>query len=225
MPRLNRIVAEGAPHHITQRGNGRQRLFFTDADHLLYLHLLQTYSAKYELKIWGYCLMPNHVHLITVPENRLSMARTLQCLNAAYSRYFNHLRSTSGHAWENRFYSCPMDNAHRWMALCYVERNPVRAGIVPVESDYRWSSAAAHLAGYDPLGLLDFEEWERSYTPSRWSDVLKEGVYDEAIQSRLRDASTTGRPFGFDHFRLKLEQKTGRSFAPARLGRRKAAAA
>ena len=96
MPRPPRVVIPGLPHHVTQRGNYRQRVFFRDEDRRLYLHLLRDYSRHYGLSILAWCLMPNHVHLIAVPHRTAALARTLQRLHSEYARALHcRLRRTS----------------------------------------------------------------------------------------------------------------------------------
>ncbi len=130
MARFARVVAVGPPHHVTQRGNNRQVVFQSDQDRALYLKLLREQSARRRLSIWGYCLMDNHVHLIAAPLSEESLARALRQTHADYARYANVKRGAVGHFWQNRYFSCPMEDGHCWTALAYVERNPVRAGKV-----------------------------------------------------------------------------------------------
>jgi putative transposase len=120
MPRIARVVLTEHPYDITQRGNAQQRIFVDDADCLVYLDLLRRYSAVYELNLWAYCLMPNHVHLVAVPTRGESMARALGRTHADYARYFDVKRGTCGHVWQARYYSCPLDEAHLWTAIAYV---------------------------------------------------------------------------------------------------------
>ncbi len=88
------------------------------------------YAEQIRFRIWGYCLMPNHIHLIGVPGYEESLWRTLGQTHGDYARYQNIQQRSCGHFWQARFYSCPMDHVHQWEALAYVERNPVRAGMV-----------------------------------------------------------------------------------------------
>jgi len=145
MPRIARAVAKGYPHHITQRGNYRQIVFEADADYMQYLEWLKEYSNKYALAIWAYCLMGNHVHFVCVPGENDSLARTFNTLHMRYSQYVNRRRKTGGHLWQGRFYSTILDETHVYAAVRYVENNPVRAGIVSMAEDYRWSSAWEHI--------------------------------------------------------------------------------
>ena len=155
MPRVARIVVPSAPHHVTQRGNNHQDVFFVDGDHRVYLELLGERAERYGLAVLGYCLMTNHVHLVVVPSSEEALAKAIGRTHFAYTQYVNRLHGRSGHLWQNRFYSCMLDEPHLWSAMSYVERNPVRARIVRVAWRYRWSSAAAHVGGGDDSRLLD----------------------------------------------------------------------
>jgi putative transposase len=217
----------GLPYHITQRGNGRQGVFSSTADYRLYLDLLRSNAKRSSLDLWGYCLMPNHVHLIAVPHDPRAMARALGRTHADYARHFNLQRRSSGHVWQARYFSCPMEESHRWRALAYVERNPVRAGLAEQAGAYQWSSAAAHLTGRDTQGLLDLGPWRKQYEPARWAEVLRVGVDEELLGERLHEATRSGRPLGGDGFVAGLEQQSGRTLRrqpPGRPGKGEAQA-
>ncbi len=221
MSRIARIVLPDVPCHVTQRGNGRQQVFFEEADHLLYLDLLRSQSAKAGLVLWAYCLMPNHVHLIAVPTRPAALAQTLGRTHAHFAQHFNLERRSCGHVWQARFFSCPLEDAHLWQAMAYVERNPVRAGMVVDAGQYRWSSAAAHLAGHDPAGLVDLGRWRDEYDPPRWKRVLETSVDEEAIGYRIQEASRRGRVLGSEEFVKELELRAGRSLRTRAAGRPK----
>jgi len=150
MARFARVVVVDVPHHVTQRGNARQIILSNDADRVAYLELLRQHSALHGLSLLGYCLMSNHVHMIAVPRTAEALAQTLKQTHGRYAAYWNARNSSSGHVWQGRFYSCPLDETHLWRALRYVELNPVRAAMVSAAEQWRWSSAAAH-CGTDML--------------------------------------------------------------------------
>src|SRR5215831_9314990 len=151
MARLPRVVAVDVPHHVTQRGNARQVIFGCDADRLTYLELLRQHCELYQLSLLGYCLMSNHVHLVVIPRASHSLAQALKHTHGRYAAYWNARQCCSGHVWQGRFYSCPLDDAHLWTALRYVELNPVRAGVVDAAERWRWSSAASHCGAAMPV--------------------------------------------------------------------------
>ena len=130
MPRIARIIAPGYPHHITQRGNNRATVFFDDEDRQTYLNLLATYARKHSVLIWAYCLMDNHIHLLVVPETETALARGIGLTNQVYTQYLNRKRAQSGRVWQNRFFSCLVENEHYlWAVARYIERNPLKAGL------------------------------------------------------------------------------------------------
>jgi putative transposase len=127
MARLRRIVLPGIPHHVTQRGNRRERVFFEEGDYALYLDLLSEAAARSHVAIWAYCLMPNHVHIIAVPSDEDGLRRTFRYVHRHYTGYINARMRVTGHLWQGRFSSVAMDEAHLVCALRYVALNPVRA--------------------------------------------------------------------------------------------------
>ena len=221
MGRISRVVAQGIPHHITQRGNARQVVFDDAKDRRVYLKLLRSYAEKYRLRIWAWCLMSNHVHLLAVPETAESLKRTLGQTHHDYARYRNAELATCGHLWQSRYYSCPVDQPGIWPVMAYIERNPVRAGLVQLAEDYVWSSAGAHVIGRDQEDFVDMSPWRAAYTAERWRDILQLGIEEEALQERLRLATLTGRPFGSDQFIEELELNSNRALKLKSVGRKR----
>ena len=109
MPRFARVVVPECLHHVTQRGNARRDVLYSLADRRVYLGLLKQYSEHYGLRILGYCIMTNHVHLVAVPADAEALARTLREVHGRYARYRNALDRSSGHMWQNRYYSCAVE--------------------------------------------------------------------------------------------------------------------
>ena len=110
-------MVPGRPHHITQRGNNRQAVFFVDDDRRAYLRFLKEQSEVHGLRVLGYCLMTNHVHLLALPAGEESLAKAVGRTHFLYSQYINRFHKRSGHLWQNRFYSCVLDETHLWRAL------------------------------------------------------------------------------------------------------------
>src|ERR1035437_6369139 len=214
MARMARVVASGCWHHITQRGNRRQVVFFEDTDRAMYLRLLGLHCNRHGVRISGYCLLSNHVHLVAVPQGENGLAKAIGHAHMDYARWLNVRRSETGHVWQNRFYSCPLDEQHRWEAMRYVELNPVRAGLAVAAAAWPWSSAAAHLGGRDRTGLLDLTEWGSRWNPETWRDVLEEGLDNAAMMERIREATRTGRPAASADFIEQLETATHRTLRP-----------
>jgi len=222
MPRIARVVIPGLPHHLTQRGNNRQDVFFVDDDRRAYLELLREQAERFGLRLVGYCLMTNHVHLIAIPEREDSLAKAVGRTHWLYTQHVNRLHGRSGHLWENRFHSCPLDKAHLCAVMCYVERNPVRAKVVRRAWRYAWSSASAHVEGEDRSGLLDSDFWREIAEPAQWREALIR-PQDEDLVGLMRLRTRTGRPLGSDRFVSKLEALVGRRLRPLPVGRPKKA--
>ena len=220
MPRTARTVIAGSAHHVTQRGNNRQDVFFVDDDRKNYLSLLKKYSEAEGLRVLAYCLMSNHVHMVVEPGEERSLGRAMARTHLAYTQYINRLHGRSGHLWQSRFYSCGMEDKHLWMAIRYVERNPVRAGIVGKAWEYEWSSAGAHSGDPDRSGLLDMEDWGRRTCGEDWKQELAGADTPEDLQ-RLRAGTRHGRPLGSDAFISKLEVRFGRRLRALPHGRPK----
>ncbi len=218
MARVARVVAPGLPHHVTQRGNNRQDVFFTDDDRRFYLETLKTQSQRYGLEVWGYCLMTNHVHLVVTPKASDSLAKAIGRTNFQYTRYINRFHGRSGHLWQNRFFSCPTDGDHFLAALRYAESNPRRARIVRLPWRYRWSSAAAHCGQGDPPGLLDLTKWRKIMRPAHWRRLLVEAQEEQEVEL-IRKRTFTGRPLGSDRFIAKLETRLNRRLRANPVGR------
>jgi putative transposase len=202
MARLSRVVAVDTPHHITQRGNARQYVLETDADRPVYLDLLRRNCRLEHLSLLGYCLMSNHVHLIAVPERDDSLRLALKHTHGRYAAYFNARCASSGHVWQGRYYSCPLDPPHLWAALRYTELNPVRAGIVAAPAAYPWSSAAAHRDDCAD-DALDMQPWRREWTPAAWRAYLDAAVAPLEADA-IRRSTHTGRPLGGPDFVTRI---------------------
>jgi putative transposase len=218
MARRSRVVIPDIPHHITQRGNNGRDVFFRDADRTNYLGLLGQYCSEYGVSVVGYCLMTNHVHLIAIPAQQTSLAKALGRTHNDYSRWLNVGRQESGHVWQNRFYSCPLDMCHLWHSLAYTERNPVRAGMVAAAEHWRWSSAAAHLQLDNANDCLQMEGWWERWSADQWRTVLEHGLEEACFQARIAEATSTGRPLGDDAFVHLCERRSGMVLRPQKRG-------
>ena len=217
MPRFPRMVVPGYPHHITQRGVRRQRTFFEAADFQAYLRIAAELADSWNVEFWAYCLMPNHVHAVVVPEELDSLSKYFAILHRRYARKMNLRHEWQGHLWQKRFFSVVMDERHTLASLRYVELNPVRAGICNSPSDWPWSSTNGN------LGVTDDPLIDRARTNgiiSDWGAYLAEEEDPAAIQ-RLRRQTGTGRPSGNDAFLDLIESRTGRRVRKKLAGRKK----
>ena len=216
MPRIARVVAPDLPHHVTQRGSRNQRVFFSDQDKSGYLTIFKEEMARRKVEVWAYCLMDNHVHFVVVPRNDDALAKLFREAHKRYARMINQREGWRGHLWQERFHSFVMDERHLLAAMRYVETNPVKANIVKVAEEYRWSSAGAHVKGAEdsllsPCYLIDeIKDWRGYLNDSSWG-----ATYDKNVEKHLN----TGRPLGSEEFILRLEDITNRALKPKTSGR------
>jgi len=214
MARLARVVAAGLPHHVTQRGNRRQPVFFGDADYAAYRRLLAEGCRAAGVAVWAYCLMPNHVHLILVPARADGLRAALAEAHRRYTRLINFREGWRGYLWQGRFASFPMDERHLLAGARYVELNPVRAGLARAAGDWPWSSAQAHLSGRDD-GLVQVKPL-LELVPD-WRDFLGGGLDDDEREA-IRAGERTGRPLGSARFVARLEKRLHRPLARRKPG-------
>jgi putative transposase len=212
--RLARVVIPGLAHHVTQRGNGRRRVFFSDQDYALYLRLLASACVAERVSCLAFCLMPNHVHLLLVPDRDDGLRRSLAVVHRAYAGCLNARRRVTGHFWQGRYGSVPMDDAHLYEALRYVLLNPVRANLVRDAAAWRWSSIGAYLTGADD-GITSVARM-LTLVPDMMAYLAAEP--DAARLARLRGGQTIGRPAADADFVRALERKTGRCLQPRKRG-------
>ena len=218
MSRVARFILTDVPYHITQRGNFQQVVFLEDEDRKFYLDRLSQYSRKWKLDVLAYCLMNNHVHLVVIPREKNSLAKSLGTLNMCYSQYFNKKHDRQGHLWQARFYSAMMDEGHLHAAVRYVECNPVRAGLVRYPWDWAWSSARSHLglvqasvALFDVNFLMKITNWKEYLT----------GYEHDHVLDNIRQCTLKGKILGSSEFIYRLEKMTGRLLRSKPFGRPK----
>jgi putative transposase len=215
MSRIARIAAPGFPHHITQRGTNRSSIFLDDRDRTFFLSTLDHWTERSGTRVWAYCLMNNHFHLLLEPMDVEGLGRCLHGVTFLYAQYFNRKYNRTGRLWENRYFSCPVSkDTYLWAAVRYIERNPVRARMTGKAEDWRWSSAWAHINGM-PDKSINLFEWLDKSARSEYVKFLSEDGNDVYI----RKATSTGRPFGSPAFLEVLERQLGRSLKPKNRGR------
>ena len=217
MSRRSRMIIPGVPHHVTQRGNRRERIFFEPGDEALYLDLMSEQLRRRAVACWAYCLMPNHVHFILTPTDEDGLSRAVGEAHRRYAAFIGARGRWTGHLFQSRICSVAMDEDHLLAAFRYVALNPVKAGLVAQAADWPWSSARAHLAGSDTrqvtvgpaLSRIDdfaaFVAGEPNDDP-RWSEVLQ--------------AELIGRPVGAKTWVEALEKTLNRTLSPKRRGRK-----
>ncbi len=215
MPRGSRIVIPNLPHHITQRGNRHQQIFFSDEDRKTYLDLVSLYCGKTATRCLAWCLMDNHVHLILVPTTEDGLRATLAAAHTVYSQRINAAQGQSGHLFQGRYASYPMADDHLYVAARYVENNPVTAGLVSRAEDWPWSSARAHIHGITD-GLTDITALGEQVV--NWRAMLARGLEAADERETVERAGRNGFPLGSQSWRDALATEMGRPMTPGRRG-------
>ena len=215
MSRLPRIILPGISHHVTQRGNRRQRIFMQDDDYALYRDWLAQACRSNGVEVWSYCLMPSHVHLILVPSDETGLSRAVGETHRRYSGYINARLRVTGHLFQGRFGCVAMDESHLMAAFRYVALNPVKEKLAATAGAWPWSSTPAHLRREDDglvtvRPLLDRVE--------SFAEFLQMPADTERVAA-LRKGQTIGRPLMGDQELGKLEKRLGRALRPGKRGR------
>lgn len=172
MPRIARVVIPHVAHHITQRGVRSINIFDNSKDKKSYLNILSELSLEAQLEIHAYCLMDNHVHLLAVPKKEDSLRKVIGETHRLYTRMINFRKKVRGHLFQERFFSCPLDEAHYVATARYIERNPVRAKMCAKAWDYEFSSAKYHVGLKPDDILLTKKNW--FYNHKEWKKFLLE---------------------------------------------------
>ena len=216
MPRRARIVLPNCPHHIIQRGHNRQVVFAGDGDYQYYLDNLREWKIELGCKVYAYCLMTNHVHLVIDPGDQAeNLGLLMKRVAGRQTRYVNKIEKRSGSLWEGRYKSSPI-NANEYLLACcrYVELNPVRAGMVEDPSQYAWSSCPAK-TGIKEQSWLDFDLFylgladtanERSEKYAKWLC----GTVPDGEWKLIREATQRGQLTANSKFEKEISRKLGR---------------
>lgn len=224
MPRMARVVLPHIPHHVVQRGHNRQVVFAAVEDCRRYLNDLRELSSALDVRVYAYCLMTNHVHLLLSPgEDVATLGRLMKALAGRATRYRNRLEGRSGTLWEGRYKSSPVQTDAYLLACCrYIELNPVRARMVANPGDYVWSSYRQRMdrgecwidLDRNYLALADNETERRA----RYRAFVEQGVPEKEL-ALMREALQRGQLTGNDRFGDEVEQILGRRIEPRRPGR------
>jgi putative transposase len=224
MARRPRMAVPAYPHHLIQRGNNRQAIFFTEDDYRSYVAALQQAKGTCQCRLYAYVLMTNHVHLLVEPTQAGDLGRFMQSVGRRYVRYINDTYQRSGTLWEGRYKSAVISrDAYLMMCSRYIELNPVRSGMVQHPGEYRWSSYRGRAFGI-PDALLDEDPW---YTGLGTHAQARQQAYqawvDSPMQSdeweHIRQATQQGRVIGTEKFQREIEGMLGRRLVGELRGR------
>ena len=218
MARLPRFVLENVVHHVVARGVNRQRIFRTGYDKKKYLKRFAKIAEEEKVSVHGFCLMNNHVHWLLTPSNPKGLARLFQRVHTWWAVVYNRKNGRTGHLFQNRYHSSPLDEKHYWEALRYVELNPKKAGLIKRPDEFEFSSAKCHLTGEaDPRIRLVAVKTRKQFSAADWRIFLR--VSDVAANDSIRKAAAGSRPCGEDEWIADLEHKHGKKFAASPPGR------
>ncbi|MDD8027660.1 MAG: transposase [Acidobacteriota bacterium] len=216
MPSHGRIVIPGLPHHVTQRGNRRQKVFFNDKDKAFYLRLLRRYAKKAGVIFWAYCIMDNHVHFVAVPSNETGLALAFGNTHKFYTKIINARQEWRGYLWQGRFTSFPLDEDYLYNAVRYIETNPVRAKLVLSARDWDWSSARSHIDKI-PNPIIQASPLDDKI--QNWKEYLESSLSNKIAREFLSHAKS-GFPLGNEAFLHRLEELTGQPMRKLKPGRK-----
>jgi len=204
MPRIMRGLADGAIYHVINRGNGKQKVFHEDSDYRAFIRLLHDALSRYEVKLYAYCLMPNHFHLLVTPETAADLSKMMQWLMTSHVRRYHRHYDTSGHVWQGRFKSFIVKNDTHFLTVArYIEANPVRAGLVPAALEWEWSSHAERVGGKSEF----ISEFPLSL-PDDWSDFVNVALTENELE-KLRQSVNRQAPYGEEQWQLEICKKLG----------------
>ena len=215
MPRHARLILPHFPHHVIQRGHNRQVVFAHETDYQHYLDNLWEWKQKLGCRLYAYCLMTNHVHLVVNPgPNPEHLSLLMKRVAGRQTRYVNTLEDRSGTLWEGRFKSSPIQQDAYLLACCrYIELNPVRAGLVAAPQDYRWSSYRCraggeqrpyvdHDEGYLSLGVTpqdrakEYQAWVRAAIPEGEWETIRRAIQRGQLTGGERFVGEVARKIG-----------------------------
>ena len=215
MPRKARVILSNTPHHIVQRGHNRKAVFIEQGDYRYHLDNLLEWKEKLDCKVYAYCLMTNHVHLIIDPgETPDNLSRLMKRLAGRQTRLVNAVEARTGSLWEGRFKCSPIET-HRYLLACcrYVERNPVRARMATMPEEYKWSSYRGKV-GREENAVVD---WDVCYQSLGHDDTARQMAYarwvncgdDKEEVALIRSALSRCQLTGTARFAEEVEERMG----------------
>jgi putative transposase len=215
MPRTARASVGGLCYHVINRANGRTEIFHKAQDYQAFAHLLRETAARIPMRVLAYCVMPNHFHAAVWPHNDSDLSRWMQWLLTAHVRRYHGHYHTSGHIWQGRFKAFPIEeDGHLLTVLRYIERNPLRAGLVSRAEDWQWSSlrhrSQVSTAGFVDPGPVAF--------PEDWMEWVNQAQTNGELE-QLRASVNRGMPFGSDSWVKRMASILGLEFTLRQRGR------
>jgi putative transposase len=205
MPRISRGLADDSIYHVINRGNGGQVVFQKDKDYEAFVNLMKEAKIRYAVKIFAYCLMPNHFHIVVMPHQSEDLSKWMQWLLTSHVRRFHKHYGTSGHIWQGRYKSFLIQkDSHLLTVLKYVESNPLRAGLVNSANNWLWSShrESIHKGGHLLIDEVPLE------LPKEWSKFVNESIAEKELE-KLRQSVSRQSPYGDSLWQVDVSKTLG----------------
>lgn len=205
MPRKPRILADGHIYHVLNRGNDKKKIFHTNGDYAIFINLIERAKGLFPVKIYAYCLMPNHYHFVMSSDKAINISKFVHWLATSHAHRYHKYYGTTGHIWEGRYKSFMVQqDSYLLMVLRYVEANPVRGGLVISAKDWEWSSLRQRIKLSDK-SIID--QCDISL-PNNWADYINEPLNNYEIK-KLRKSVIRQRPYGEKKWQLDVGNKFG----------------
>jgi len=205
VPRIRRGLVDNGVYHVINRGNGRQEIFHKEKDYEAFIHILQEAKERYSVKLYAYCLMPNHYHMAMAPAEGEYLSRCMQWMMTSHVRKYHRHYGGSGHVWQGRYKSFMVqEDSHLQMVMRYIEGNPVRARMTASAKEWKWSSHR-EVAGGRNGGLIDRAPID---LPEEWTRYVDEPLEDTELV-RLRASVNRQSPFGNATWQMKMSRLLG----------------
>ncbi len=200
MPRIRRGLGDNQFYHVINRGNARNRVFHKSGDYLSFIDLMEEASARYPVKLFNYCLMPNHFHFVAEPQRAQDLSCWMQWLMTSHVRRYHAHYASTGHVWQGRFKSFLIEeDSHLVTVARYVEANPVRASLALSSAAWPWSSHA-ETVGVAPRVLT------RSLPvdlPDNWTQYVDTPM-SEAELEKMRRSAVRQMPYGDEEWQARV---------------------
>lgn len=205
MPRTARAAVGGVCYHVLNRGNGRAEVFHKPEDYDAFIELMALACDRLRMRVFGWCLMPNHFHLVVRPYDDDDLGRWMQWLMTSHVRRYHRHYQSEGHVWQGRFKAFPVQSDdHLLTVLRYIERNPLRAGLVDRAEAWRWSSLA--LRAQDPRTKLLAPCPVK--LPHNWPTLVNRPQSEAEVQG-VRKSIKRGTPLGSAVWQRRTADKLG----------------
>lgn len=223
MARIPRNAVGDMIYHIINRANGREKIFQKEKDYELFEKILFEAKEKYPMRILSFCIMPNHWHLVLYPKNAEDLSIFMRWITHTHTQRYHaqHKSIGCGHLYQGRFKSFPVEKDNYFLQLCrYVERNPLRAGLVKKAQDWRWSSLWIRESGNQKQKTF-LSDWpvEKPFAYLKWVNAVQKD--EEEKNEKIRYSIKRGLPFGEDNWIKKIAKKLGLTATLRQRGRPK----